>query len=45
LAAEIPIRTTVQRYELREANEALLALKQSEIAGTAVLMVESGGKG
>ena len=39
LAAEIPIRTTVQRYRLQEANEALLALKRSEIDGTAVLMV------
>ena len=40
LAAEIPIRTTVQRYRLQEANEALLALKRSEIDGTAVLTVE-----
>jgi propanol-preferring alcohol dehydrogenase len=39
LAAEIPIRTTVQAFHLREANEALLALKRSEIDGTAVLMV------
>lgn len=39
LAAEIPIRTTVQRYPLQEANEALLALKRSEIDGTAVLVV------
>jgi propanol-preferring alcohol dehydrogenase len=39
LAAEIPIQTTVQRYALQEANEALLALKRSEIDGTAVLMV------
>jgi propanol-preferring alcohol dehydrogenase len=39
LAAEIPIQTTVQRYPLEEANEALLALKRSEIDGTAVLTV------
>jgi propanol-preferring alcohol dehydrogenase len=39
LAAEIPIRTTVRQYALQEANEALLALKRSEIDGTAVLMV------
>jgi len=39
LAAEIPIRTTVQSYPLEQANEALLALKRSEIDGTAVLVV------
>jgi propanol-preferring alcohol dehydrogenase len=39
LAAEIPIRTTVQRYPLEEANEALLSLKRSEIDGTAVLVI------
>jgi propanol-preferring alcohol dehydrogenase len=39
LAAEIPIRTTVQRYALEQANEALLALKRSAIDGTAVLTV------
>jgi propanol-preferring alcohol dehydrogenase len=39
LAAEIPIQTTVQAYLLRQANEALLALKRSEIDGTAVLIV------
>jgi propanol-preferring alcohol dehydrogenase len=39
LAAEIPIRTTVQTYPLGQANEALLALKQSEVGGTAVLTV------
>jgi propanol-preferring alcohol dehydrogenase len=40
LAAEIPIRTTVQTYPLEQANEALLALKRSEIDGTAVLAVQ-----
>jgi propanol-preferring alcohol dehydrogenase len=39
LAAEIPIQTTVRRYPLNQANEALLALKRSEIDGTAVLTV------
>jgi propanol-preferring alcohol dehydrogenase len=39
LAAEVPIRTTVQTYPLEQANEALLALKRSEIDGTAVLIV------
>ena len=39
VAAEIPIRTTVQTFPLEEANEALLALKRSEIDGTAVLVV------
>jgi propanol-preferring alcohol dehydrogenase len=40
LASEIPIRTTVQSYRLEQANEALLALKRSEIDGTAVLVVQ-----
>jgi propanol-preferring alcohol dehydrogenase len=39
LAAEIPIRTTVETVPLKQANEALLALKRSEIDGTAVLTV------
>jgi propanol-preferring alcohol dehydrogenase len=39
LAAEIPIHTTVQTYPLERANEALLALKRSEIDGSAVLAV------
>jgi propanol-preferring alcohol dehydrogenase len=42
LAAEIPIRTTVQMFALEEANEALLALKRSEIDGTGVLQVRAG---
>jgi len=40
IAAEIPIRTTVQTFALQEANEALLALKRSEIDGTGVLVQE-----
>jgi propanol-preferring alcohol dehydrogenase len=40
LAAEVPIRTTVQTFPLEKANEVLLALKRSEIDGTAVLMAE-----
>jgi propanol-preferring alcohol dehydrogenase len=39
LAAEIPIRTRIQPFQLEEANAALLALKRSEIDGTAVLVV------
>ena len=39
LAAEIPIETTTQAYSLREANEVLLKLKNSEIDGTAVLEI------
>jgi propanol-preferring alcohol dehydrogenase len=39
VAAEIPIETTVQTFPLEEANEALLALKRSEIDGTAVLVI------
>jgi hypothetical protein len=40
IAAEIPIRTTVQTFALQEANEALLALKRSEIDGAGVLVQE-----
>jgi len=39
LAAEIPIVTQVQTFELAQANEALLALKQSRIDGAGVLRV------
>jgi propanol-preferring alcohol dehydrogenase len=39
VAAEIPIETTVQTFPLEEADEALLALKRSEIDGTAVLVM------
>jgi propanol-preferring alcohol dehydrogenase len=39
VAAEIPIQTTVQTFPLEEANEVLLALKRSEIDGTAVLVL------
>ncbi len=38
-AAEIPIRTQVQAFPLREANRALQALKRGEIQGAAVLTV------
>jgi propanol-preferring alcohol dehydrogenase len=41
LAAEIPIRTRVQVYPLREANRALNALKNDAISGAAVLRVQS----
>jgi propanol-preferring alcohol dehydrogenase len=37
IAAEIPIRTQVQRFPLREANEALNKLKNDAIKGAAVL--------
>jgi propanol-preferring alcohol dehydrogenase len=40
VAAEIPINTTVQTFPLEEANEALLALKRSEIDGTGVLVIK-----
>jgi len=42
LAAEIPIETTVESFRLEEANEALLALKRSEIDGSGVLIVGDG---
>ena len=39
IAAAIPIQTTVQTFPLERANDALLALKRSEIDGTGVLVV------
>jgi alcohol dehydrogenase, propanol-preferring len=42
LAGEIPLKTEVQVFELAEANQALLALKRSEIRGAGVLRVASG---
>jgi propanol-preferring alcohol dehydrogenase len=39
LAAKIPIRTSVTRFPLSQANEALLALKTGKITGAAVLAV------
>ncbi len=41
IAAEIPIRTHVQLFPLREANRALGALKNDAIAGAAVLAIEA----
>jgi len=38
LAAEIPITATTQMYDLKEANEALLDLKESRIDGAGVLI-------
>ena len=40
VAAEVPVRTRVQIYPLREANRALNALKNDAIPGAAVLKVE-----
>lgn len=40
LAAEIPIRTTTTVYPLAEANQALTAMRRSELSGAAVLNVE-----
>jgi propanol-preferring alcohol dehydrogenase len=39
LAAEIPVRATVEIYGLKQANQALLAVKQSRINGEAVLKI------
>jgi alcohol dehydrogenase, propanol-preferring len=40
VAAEIPIRTAVEVFPLREANRALNALKHDAIRGAAVLQIE-----
>ena len=39
LASEVPVRTEVQTFALEQANEALLALKQSRIDGAGVLQI------
>ena len=39
LAAEVPVRTEVQMFELEQANAALQALKSSQIAGAGVLRI------
>jgi propanol-preferring alcohol dehydrogenase len=41
LAAEIPVQTEIQVFELEQANAALQALKHSRIAGAGVLRVAS----
>lgn len=41
LASEIPIHTSVRLFTLEDANEALLALKRSEIDGAGVLLIDS----
>jgi len=40
IAAEIPIRPRVQTFPLREANQALLSLKEDRMEGSAVLVME-----
>jgi propanol-preferring alcohol dehydrogenase len=40
IAAEIGLRAEVTEYRLEEANEALLAIKQSRIVGAAVLVMQ-----
>ncbi len=39
VAADIPIQTMVETFGLEQANEALLAVKRSEIDGAGVLIV------
>ena len=39
LAAEIPVRTEVERFSLEEANAALQKLKRRQIKGAAVLAI------
>jgi propanol-preferring alcohol dehydrogenase len=39
LAAEIPIKPAVQEYELPEANQALVELKERQIRGAKVLKI------
>jgi propanol-preferring alcohol dehydrogenase len=39
-AAEVPVRARVTTFPLREANEALIRLKNDDIDGSAVLVVD-----
>ncbi|NNG12717.1 MAG: alcohol dehydrogenase catalytic domain-containing protein, partial [Halobacteria archaeon] len=41
IAAEIPIRPTVETYRLEEANRALLELKRGPVRGAKVLVIEA----
>ncbi|MDR3569012.1 MAG: zinc-dependent alcohol dehydrogenase family protein [Syntrophobacteraceae bacterium] len=43
IAAEIPVKPQVQLFPLREANRALLWLKEDRLEGSGVLVVDSGG--
>ncbi len=40
VAAEVPVQTTVESFQLDQANQALLALKRSEIDGSGVLTMD-----
>lgn len=39
LAAEIPVKATVQRYDLKQANQALEDIKHSRLNGEAILQI------
>lgn len=41
LAPKIPIKTTVQKFKLEEANEALQALRTGKIKGAGVIMLDA----
>jgi propanol-preferring alcohol dehydrogenase len=40
LAAEIPVRTEIEVFDLEQANQALQAMKHSKIHGAGVLRVQ-----
>ncbi|NLF00790.1 MAG: zinc-dependent alcohol dehydrogenase family protein [Anaerolineales bacterium] len=44
LAADVPLRTTVHTFPLEAANEALLALKRSQINGAGVLVIDANAR-
>jgi propanol-preferring alcohol dehydrogenase len=41
VAAEIPVKTAVELFDLEQANETLLRLKRSEINGAGVLVIDA----
>jgi propanol-preferring alcohol dehydrogenase len=40
LAPQVPVRTEVQLYDLGDANEALAALREGRVRGSAVLRID-----
>jgi propanol-preferring alcohol dehydrogenase len=38
LAPRVPLRTTIERYALSDANEALFRLREGRVTGAAVLL-------
>jgi propanol-preferring alcohol dehydrogenase len=44
LAPQVPVRTEIEEFPLREANQALLRLREGRLRGAAVLVNEDGSR-